>query len=138
MKHQLSKVLGVTFFMVAAFAIAQDEAENGAEAKSEKVCVNSRTLNSFDALSDQHVFVEATGKNYYLFTMRNRCRNLDKAFGIAVSDTTSRVCSDSFGEIIYRDMGRRFESCRIGTIEPVSSKDEAREIIAARENAEDE
>ena len=52
---------------------------------------------------------------------------------------TSRVCSDGFGEIIYRDRmgGRRMESCRIGTIERVESRDDAEAIVEAREAAED-
>ena len=127
---KLSLVLfGLSF--LAPPALAQDEAD---EEKEEKICVNSRTINRFDALSDNYVYVEATGKNYYLFTMRNRCRDLSRANGIAIKDTTSRVCSDAFAEIVYMDMGRRKTSCRIDKIVKVSSKDEAREIVEAAED----
>jgi hypothetical protein len=58
--------------------------------------------------------------------------------GIAIKDSTNRVCSDGFGEIAYRDRmggGRRLESCRIDTIERVESKDDAKAIVAARKEA---
>lgn len=124
--------------VLAAPALAQDEAEDAQEEAAEKVCVNSRTLNRFDPLSDDYVFVEATGKNYYLFSMKSRCRNLRSANAIAVKDTTSRVCSDGFAEIVYMDVGRQPITCRIGEITKVSSKDEAREIVEAAERDDDD
>ena len=56
--------------------------------------------------------------------------------GIAIKGTTSRVCANGFGEIVYRDMGRRLESCRIDNIERVESKDAAEELIKQREKEE--
>lgn len=132
MKYQTLLIAGM--IVLAPPALAQDDA---GDAEEEKVCVNSRTLNRFDPLSDAYVFVEATGKNYYLFSMKYRCRNLRNANGIAVKDTTSRVCSDGFAEIVYMDVGRRPITCRIGKIEKVASKDEAREIVAAAEEDDD-
>jgi hypothetical protein len=71
--------------------------------------------------------------------MRNRCINLRNAMVIALKDTTSRICSDGFGEIVYRDRmsSRRMQSCRIGKIEVVDSKDDARAIVAARTDKDD-
>ena len=43
----------------------------------------------------------------------------------------SQVCSNGFGEIVYRDMGR-MESCRIGTIESVASKEDAEGLVKDR------
>ena len=123
----------------AASAFA-DEAEDEAEEEEavERVCVNKRSINSFDAIDDQHVYIKATGNNYYLFTMQRRCFGLRSAYGIAVKDTMSRVCSKGFGEIVYRDMGRRLESCRIDTIERVASKDDAKGLVEDRKAAKQE
>ncbi len=72
--------------------------------------------------------------------MRNQCHNLRESMGIAIKDATSRVCSDGFGEIVYRDRmgGRRLESCRIEAIERVEDKDEAKAIVAAIKEARDD
>lgn len=91
-----------------------------------------RSINSFDAIDDKHLYIKATGNKHYLFTLYGGCTGLRSAHGIAVRDTFSRVCSNSFGEIIYRDMGRGLESCRIRTIEAVSDKDDARGLVEDR------
>lgn len=101
----------------------------------ERVCFNRRTVDSFDGLSDRHVFLEERGNDFYLLTMRNRCSGLEDARGIGIKDTMSRICSNSFAEIIYRDMGR-IERCRIGDIERVENKDEAEALVAERQEAE--
>ena len=111
-----------------------DEAEDEAEEEEavERICVNRRSINSFDAIDDQHVYIKATGNKHYLFTMQSRCFGLRDAYGIAVKDTMSRVCSKGFGEIVYRDRGQRLQSCRIDTIEAVASKDDARGLVEDR------
>ena len=71
--------------------------------------------------------------------MRSRCIGLRNAMGIAFRDTSSRTCSDGFGEIVYRDRmagGGRMESCRIDTIEKVEGIDDAKESVAARREAD--
>ena len=98
-----------------------------------KVCVYSRNIDGFDALTDEHVFISARRNENYLFTMRRRCTGLRSAKGIVIKGTTSRVCADDFGEFVYRNMGRRVESCRIDNIERVESKDAAEELIKQRE-----
>jgi hypothetical protein len=115
----------------SAFA---DEAEDEAEEEEavERVCVNKRSINSFDAIDDQHVYIKATGNNHYLFTMQRKCFDLRGAYGIAVKDTMSRVCSKGFGEIVYRGRGQRLESCRIDTIEAVAGKVDARGLVEDR------
>ena len=115
---------------------AKDEAEE--EEAIERVCVNRRSINSFDPIDDQHVYIKATGNNHYLFTMQGRCFGLRDAYGIAVKDTMSRVCSKGFGEIVYRGRGQRLESCRIDTIEAVSGKDDARGLVEDRTAAKQE
>jgi len=115
----------------SAFA---EEAEDDAndEESSARVCVNKRQINSFDAIDDQHVYIKATGNKHFLFTMQRRCIGLRAAQGIGIKDTMSSVCSGGFGEIAYRDMGRRLESCRIDTIERVASKDDAKGLVEDR------
>ena len=123
---------------VSSLAIADDEADKSSDAadEEEKVCINSRQVNSFDALDDEHVLVEESVKDYYLLTMDHRCPGLRHANGIAFKDTTSRICSDGFGDIVFRDMGRMLTRCRIGPIERVADKDEAEALIAERDATE--
>jgi len=109
---------------------ADDDADD--EESSARVCVNKRQINSFDAIDDQHVYIKATGNKHFLFTMQRRCFGLRSAQGIGIKDTMSSVCSGSFGEIVYRDMGRRLETCRIETIERVASKDDAKGLVDDR------
>jgi hypothetical protein len=130
-------LIGLLLVPAGHFAFAQDEAPEG-EDSEERICLNVRAIRSFDALTDEYVFVQEGNSKYYLFTMRNRCHNLSDAMGIAIKDSMNRVCSNGFGEIVYRDRmggGRRLESCRIDTIERVESKDDAKAIVAARTEA---
>lgn len=99
-----------------------------------RICISVRSINSFDAIDDRHVYLKAAGKKHYLFTLWGGCVGLRSAHTIAVKDTFSRVCSDGFGEIAYRDMGR-LQSCRIDTIEPVASKDDAKGLVNDRKEA---
>ena len=127
-------ILILALSATSAFA---DEAADEEEA-IERVCVNKRSINSFDPIDDQHVYIKATGNNHYLFTMQRRCFGLRDAYGIAVKDTMSRVCSKGFGEIVYRGRGQRLESCRIDTIEAVAGKDDARGLVEDRKAAKQE
>lgn len=114
---------------------AEDNAAEDRTAEEPEVCFSRRSVRNFDALSDEHVFIEERRKEYFLLTMRNRCHGLRYAQGIGINDTMSRICSDGFGEIIYRD-GGRMQRCRIGTIERVQNKDEAKATIAERKEYE--
>jgi len=137
MKRWQTIILILTLGTTAAMA---DKAENEAdEVESvERVCVNKRNINSYDAIDDQHVYIKATGNKHFLFTMQRRCFGLRNANSIGVKDTMSRVCSGGFGEIVYRDMGRRLESCRIDTIEFVASKEDAKGLVEDRKEAKRE
>ena len=77
-------------------------------------------------------------RKHLLFTMHGRCFGLRSAHTIAVRDTLSSVCSNSFGEVVYRQLGRGLESCRIRTIEAVSNKDDARGLVEDRKRAKRE
>ncbi len=105
----------------------------------ERGCVNVRNITSFDAIDDQHIYIKARGQQkHFLFTMYGGCFGLRSAHTIAVKDTLSSVCSNSFGEVVYRDMGRGLESCRIRTIVAVSSTDDAKGLVEDRKAAKRE
>ena len=133
MKAWITILLGLLLLVCSPLALSQEETEEAEEEEvTERVCVNKRSINSFDAIDDQHVYIKATGNKYYLFTMQRKCFGLRSAFGIAVKDTMSSVCSKGLGEIVYRDMGQRLESCRIDTIEVVAGKDDAKQLVEDR------
>ena len=126
--HLLILVLSIG----ATNAFADDADEQAAEEEAvERVCVNKRSINSFDAIDDEHVYIKASSNKHFLFTMQRRCSGLRHANGIGIKDTMSQVCSKGFGEIVYRDMGR-MQSCRIDTIESVASKDDAKGLVKDR------
>jgi len=110
----------------------KDKTQGAEEAAvEEKVCFNRRQVNSFDGLSDRHVYIREGVNDYFLLTMRNRCTGLRNARGIGIKDTMSRICSNTFAEIVFNDMGR-VQRCRIGTVERVENKDEAEALVAER------
>ena len=123
--------------VTGAFA---DEAEDEAEEEdaSKHVCVNTRRINSYYVIDDQHLYIDATGDNHFLFTLRRRCRGLGRAHSIGVKETMSRVCSNGFGEIVFRDMERSLESCRIDTIEEVANKEDAKGLVEDRKEKGDD
>ncbi len=126
----------ILILALSATSTFADEAEDEAEEAqaAERVCVNRRNINSFDAIDDEHVYIKATGNKHFLFSMQRKCFGLRNALGIGVKDTMSRVCSKGFGEIVYRDMGR-LQSCRIDTIESVASKEDAQGLVEDRKEA---
>lgn len=129
---------GLFGLLICSLAMAQEKEAAEVEKSSANVCVNSRTIRNFDAFTDEHIYVEESGKKYYLFTMKNRCPGLSYSFTIAIKDTTSRVCSKAFGEVVYKGRGQRLMSCRIDTIETVESKDEARALVEQRKKDKDQ
>ncbi len=133
--HPLIPVLALC--ATAVFAQEADESVGEEEEAFEKVCVNKRNINSFDAIDDQHLYIKASGNRHFLFTMWNRCYSLRNAHGIGIKDTMSRVCSGGFGEVVYRDMSRRFQTCKIDTIETVASKEDARGLVEDRKRAKE-
>jgi len=125
----VSAMLGV--FLIASGCATPTGDE---DALTSKVCVSVRTISSFDGLSDREVFVTAGVHDHYLFTVTGVCNGLEYANAIAVADETGRICGDGFGSIVFRDVGFGRQSCRVRTIERVSSADEAKEWVTARES----
>ena len=105
--------------------------------RADVACVNVRNINSYDSIDDEHLYVKVQGEpRHLLFTMDANCFGLNNAQAIAVKDRFTRVCSDTFGEVVYRDMARGLESCRIRNIEAVASKDDANQLVEARKAEE--
>ena len=125
-------LLFILVFTLSGCATSSEEVTDESPGATERVCVSVRSINSFDAIDYNHLYIKATGNKHYLFTLYGGCTGLRSAHGIAVKDTFSRVCSNSFGEIIYRDMGRGLESCSIRNVEAVASKDDAEGLVEDR------
>jgi hypothetical protein len=142
MKTTNMAILALCALALSPLALAQNEEDGAAEKESEeRVCVNARSVRTFDAFTDEHVYVREGSNEHFLMTMQNRCHNLRNAQGIAFKNTTSRICSDGFGELAYRDgMGSmaRLATCRIDTIERVESKEDAEAIVDARDSGNDD
>ncbi len=126
----------IPFVLVLALSGCAASSEKVADRSSEgvgRVCVGVRNITSFDAIDDRHIYVKATGPHkHLLFTVDGGCIGLQSAHTIAVKDAFTRVCSDSFGEVIYRDLGRGLQSCRIRVIEEAASKDDAERMVEDR------
>ena len=138
MISRLALLASLALTLNGAFADEHDETDTKNvedSAVEEKVCFLRRQVSSFDGLSDKHVYIKEGVNDYYLLTTRNRCTGLRDARGIGIKDTMNRVCSNSFAEIIFNDMGR-VQRCRIGTVERVQNKDEAKALVAEREDYE--
>lgn len=101
-------------------------------------CVNIRTISSWSALSDRHLYIKAPGaKNHYFVTLWQRCPGLQFAQALAFANHRSRLCSNDFGEIAFRD-GDFPRTCLIDDIERVNSRDEAKALAEAAKNARDD
>lgn len=131
----MNKTMVKCFLISGALLVASGCATSTVDegATTPRVCVSVRTINSFNGLSDREIFVTAGVNDRYLFTVTGICNGLEYANAIAVKDQTGRICGDGFGSIIFRDMGRGRQSCRVRTIERVSSAEEAKEWVTARE-----
>jgi ABC-type cobalt transport system substrate-binding protein len=123
----------ILILLLASCATTSGDVADESLGAPEKVCVNVRNITSFDPIDDRHIYIKARGeRKHFLFTMHGGCIGLRGAQTIAVKDTMSSVCSKSFGEVVYRQMGRGLESCRIRSIEAVSDKDDARGLVEDR------
>lgn len=120
---------GLLLSLAACAATEPVDSPATGDENTARECVNVRTIRSFDGLTDQHVYVDARSSGLFLFTMRNRCNGLRNAFGITIKNVTSQICPDGFAEIVYEDLGRRLQTCRIDKILRVESKDDARAIV---------
>lgn len=130
MNTRYQVLAAITLLLTAPLLQAQEESDEGA-AEEKKVCINTNMVRSFEAFDDLHVYVRQGSNQHFLLTMRSRCVGLEWAQGIAFKDTTSRICSDGFGEIVFRDrtMGRGLQTCHIASIQRVESREAAKELV---------
>jgi len=118
--------------------LAEDSSSAADTAESEKVCFDTTRVRNHDPLSDKFLFIEQSGGDSFLITMKSRCFGLRNTQVIAFKDTMRRICSgDNFAEVLFRDAGRPM-TCRIGNIEKVADKETAKAIVAERIAAETE
>ncbi len=126
-------ILFVSILALSGCAASSEKVTEESQENAGTVCLNVRNISSFDAIDDQYLYVKALGKQkHFLFTMDRACFGLRSAQTIAVRDKFTRVCSDSFGEVIYRDIGRGLESCRIRNIEAAASKADVEKLAEDR------
>ncbi len=125
---------------VSSVALAQDDAgeviqeEISTDAPPpEPACFNVRDINNFDPLDDSFVYIAGRRNQHYLLTMQRSCFGLRNARGIAISNQINRICSNSFGEITYRDFDTVVK-CGIRQIEAVADKDAARALVERRKD----
>ena len=98
----------------------------------DRTCIRVSAVDSFDALDDQHVVVEAIGDDHYLLTLQPPCNGLSFASGITFAETLDRVCGDGTSWLTFTDPGVGPKRCRILDIEPVADASAARELIERR------
>jgi Family of unknown function (DUF6491) len=117
-----------------------EEADEVDETESvvKKMCVSAQNIRSFNAIDDQHLYVSAYASNkHFLFTMQRRCLGLRSAINITVKDKSGRLCSNSFGAIIYSQMGRGTETCSIDTVEAIGSREDAWRLVDERKRVKE-
>ncbi|MDZ7644577.1 MAG: DUF6491 family protein [Woeseiaceae bacterium] len=131
----ITRISRLTLFaaaMLAAGCAMQESPEPAATAASDRICLNVRSITGFSPLTDRELAVSAIGQEHYLFTVVGVCPGLRDAHTVAVSDATSRICNDGFGEITFDDPAYGRQSCRVRMIERVGSTGEARAIADGR------
>lgn len=110
----------------------------GAQESEDRECFNIRTISSWSALNDKHLYVKGIGSaNHFLLTMFTKCPGIRYAQALAFSNHSSQLCSNSFGDVTYKDGGIP-RKCRIDNIERVNSRDEAKELAEAAANAKND
>jgi len=114
---------------------ATTDAEQQSTAKDD--CFYIRTVNNWSAIDDEHIYIEAAGKDQYLLTMKFRCSGIRFTNAIALSNRMGRVCPNDFGRITYRDGGMS-ASCRIDNVERVTSKEEATALVESRKSEQEQ
>lgn len=102
-------------------------------APAENVCLNDYQITSFSPVGERFLYVKGIGDRHYLFTMEPGCFGLRSANTIGIPDRVGRICSNSSDRVIYRDIARGAEGCRILDIETVASSEDARAIAEQRE-----
>ena len=131
MKMPAIATCSLIIVLAAAAGCSSTDTTADESSSTDKVCVSVRTIDSFASISDREIFVTARTKDSYVFTVMGVCQGLRSANAIAVADSMGRICSDGFGRVVFRDMGRK-QSCRVKSIDAVAGLDEAKALAESR------
>jgi len=103
--------------MLATSALASDE---------KKQCVRIYAISGFSNIDKYHVLLNGrTGGEKFLVGFKNACRDINFVQNIQTSFENKRVCVPGL-ESVRTDTAY----CRVETLDPVSSEDEAKAIAA--------
>lgn len=128
------KIFSTVILLIAAIITITGWASSppATDTSGERTCFNIREITTWSAIDDKHLYVEGIrSDNKYLFTMFSSCHGIRFSRAIALSNQMSRVCSNDFGKVTYKDGGRRM-SCDINNIEQVANKKDAVGIVEAK------
>lgn len=128
---RIGTIPGVLALALAAGCATGDG--SGTQAGTGNVCLSDYQISSFSPVGDTYLYVAGVGNRHYLFTMERGCFGLRSANTIGIPDRAGRICSNSADRVVYRDIARGAETCRILDIEEVPSQEEARAIAEQRE-----
>lgn len=117
----------------AVVSQSNDTAEvyDGEEDQRHRECIYVPSIDDFHVIDNRHLTVSTSPRRIYLVTLWNRCTELRFAAQIAIKSTGSWTCSHSRDEILTET-----QRCMIDDIERVSSRDEARALVAERADSE--
>ena len=99
-------------------------------------CVRIRQVRNFDAIDDEHLWLEVSGRRQFLVTLWARCPGIRFAQVIALNNAGGRICPNDFGTVLFDDAGQAM-SCQIDNVELVGSRSEAEAIVADRRAHDD-
>jgi hypothetical protein len=99
---------------------------------ADRVCVRVERINSYEPIGDHHVVITVSAGKRYLLTLDKICTGLEFARGIAVADTSTRVCNDGFAFLAFQQSGHGARRCRINNLEEVENSEAAEELVESR------
>jgi hypothetical protein len=131
-RRTIVSVLGLILVVPGlACTSTKDVSRSNSQPAVREACFNVRKVDSFSPLHPRFVYVRLLGDEHYLLTLDSVYTSLPFATGIAISDTFSRVCSDTGTMLTFLDAGRRV-SCRIVRVEAVASREAAQKLVEER------
>ena len=99
-------------------------------------CVRIRQVRNWNAIDDEHLWLEVSGRRQFLVTLWARCPGIRFAQVIALNNASGRICPNDFGSVLFDDAGQAMR-CQIGNIELVGSRGEAESIVEDRKAHDD-
>ena len=128
----MKKLVSTIILLTAATITGCASSPPSTDTSGERTCFNIREITNWSAIDDKHLYVEGIrSDSKYLFTMFSSCHGIRFSQVIALSNQMSRVCSNDFGKVTYKD-GGRLMSCNIKNIEQVANKKDAEGIVEAK------